>query len=132
MSICSVVVVAGGASIVRVLNLPTVDQHASKLTDLSAFHFLSPHLGSCSTPMCTPNPQQQPLLLQLSFVRVAGWYRVGKLLSSGGSGEPTLTRSKKNLSFLVKPAAGHRATSDFSHDLIDKRTEGPLGMRVDC
>ena len=26
----------------------------------------------------------------------------------------------------VKPAAGRRATSDFSCDLIDKRTEGPL------
>ena len=95
VSICSVVVIAGGASIVGVLNLPTVDQHASKLTDLSAFHFLSPHLGSRLTPMCTPNPQQQPLLLQPSFVRVAGQYRVGKLLGSSGSGEPTLTRSKK-------------------------------------
>ena len=45
--------------------------------------------------MCTPNPQQQPLLLQPSFMCVAGRYRVGKLLGSGGSGEPTLTRSKK-------------------------------------
>ena len=32
----------------------------------------------------------------------------------------------------VKPAAGRRATSDFSCDLIDKRTEGSLEMRVDC
>jgi hypothetical protein len=95
VSICSVIVIAGGASIVGVLNLLTVDQHASKLTDLSAFHFLSPHLGSRLTPMCTPNPQQQPLLLQPSFVRVAGQYRVGKLLGSSGSGEPTLTRLKK-------------------------------------
>ena len=32
----------------------------------------------------------------------------------------------------VKPAAGRRATNDFSCDLIDKRTKGPLEMRVDC
>ena len=32
----------------------------------------------------------------------------------------------------VKPAAGRRATSDFSCGLIDKQTEGPLEMRVDC
>jgi hypothetical protein len=33
----------------------------------------------------------------------------------------------------VKPAAaGRRATSNLSCDLIDKRTEGPLEMRVDC
>ena len=32
----------------------------------------------------------------------------------------------------VKPAAGRRATSDFSCGLIDKWTEGPLEMRVDC
>ena len=33
---------------------------------------------------------------------------------------------------VVKPAAGHRATSDFSCGLIDKQTEGPLEVRVDC
>ena len=33
---------------------------------------------------------------------------------------------------FVKPAAGRRATGDFSCDLINKRTEGPLRMRVDC
>ena len=32
----------------------------------------------------------------------------------------------------VKPAAGRRATSDFSCGLIDKWTKGPLEMRVDC
>ena len=32
----------------------------------------------------------------------------------------------------VKPAAGLHATSDFSCNLIDKRSEGPLEMRVDC
>ena len=33
---------------------------------------------------------------------------------------------------IVKPAAGRCATSDFSCELINKRAEGPLGMRVDC
>jgi hypothetical protein len=38
------------------------------------------------------NPRQtskkKPLPLKLDFVRVDGRYRVGKLLGSGGSGEP--------------------------------------------
>ena len=34
--------------------------------------------------------------------------------------------------YSVKPAAGRRATSDFSCELIDKRAKGPLEMRVDC
>ena len=39
-----------------------------------------------------------------------------------------------NLCYIhdVKPAAGRRATSDFSCGLIDKRTEGPLEVQVDC
>lgn len=32
--------------------------------------------------------EQRPGPLQLDFVRVGGRYRVGKLLGSGGSGEP--------------------------------------------
>jgi hypothetical protein len=55
-----------------------------------------PSLALHSIAMHTPNPQQiskkQPHLLQPNFVHVAGQYRVGKLLSSGGSGEPTLTQ----------------------------------------
>jgi hypothetical protein len=38
----------------------------------------------------TSNFKKQPSSIQVDFIRVAGRYKVGKLLGSGASGEPTL------------------------------------------
>ena len=55
---------------------------------------------------------------------------------SGTIQEPQLPANptpEQGIAYLdVKPAVGRRATGDFSCDLINKRTEGPLRMRVDC
>ena len=60
VSICSVIVIAGGASIVGVLNLPTVNQHVVVACAVSEHRSRAP-VESCGVVYCTP----QALLLFL-------------------------------------------------------------------
>jgi hypothetical protein len=57
---------------------------------------------------CPQNPQQvsekQPVPLQLGFMCVGGWFRVGRLLSSDGSG---VFNSDSSLIHLSEPSRKH-------------------------
>jgi hypothetical protein len=72
----------------------------------------------------------QPPSLQLNFVRVGGQYRVGKLLGSGGSGEPKSYSTLIHFTELSRERISRERYQDGSRSRSEDRALEPLAVET--